>query len=374
MIPRQVKKEDKDLFKEFCMANSIKHPYVFLDRTNSDNLSQSIKCAATRDARILGVRLFRAYNFNGLHVVDKDEFDNQVACFERAFRDKDKCVELESIISQNQADINNYADVLRTSWNEKPLVEIINDFIKIRIERASYMYVFHVYQRYVENRVLDILKSSIQDSLPSLIRYHRIQEQRYAFISTRELLEIKRHNEYCDLVETYRKGEAVSEEFKEKFEKFFNLYSNLDLRRLDAASQSQSELLNKIRLDTSSLEKISHDAEEIKQKKQGLIISTYYGLRGGERHKIHDFGFLLDRMDTVLYEESWGRQAWKRLNNFAKPYFLDLEKQFKEAGVLVNGRGIADLDLNELTSGILFLEKYQGGVEYENKEIRACHC
>ena len=95
-MPKQVKKEDKDLFEEFCIENNIKQPYVFLDRTNSDNLSQSIKCAATMDAEVLGVKLFGAYNFNGLHIVDKEEFDKQVACFERAFKNKDKCIELLS--------------------------------------------------------------------------------------------------------------------------------------------------------------------------------------------------------------------------------------------------------------------------------------
>lgn len=121
---------------------------------------------------------------------------------------------------------------------------------------------------------------------------------------------------------------------------------------------SKSGLLDRIKSESSNFKKIKHNPEEIKQKKQNLYVSTLHGLKEGERHKIHDFKFLIDRMDNILYEERWGRQAWKRLNNFAKPYFLDLEKKFKDMGVLVNGNRITDLSLNELTSGILFLEKY----------------
>lgn len=355
MTPKMINTDN--MFADFCRQNKIKNPYVFLDRRKSDNLSQSVKAKSTENAEVLGIRLFKVYNYDRLHVVDRDNFNQQVEEFKTVFEDGQKCVEFENLVSDNDKKILNRSKYFIKRGNVISPKEVVSEFIDLRQERAKIKYVWEVYSKIVTEKLISFLQLSKQEGGElSLENLAYIQSQKYAFISTEEPLELAMWRHYGDLVSSYY-NDAASKDFQDKFEFFFDNFFNLDFSNLYNQPLSRVDLMEKVRKEQKSLTPLSYDIDKIKSAKKQLLVQTIYGLGEGKMYRSSEFSSLLDRMDRVVCYESWGRQAWTRLNLAVKPFFDRLESRLDENGLLKQPTRIYDLECDELITLMRLISK-----------------
>ncbi len=362
IIEELIKKKE---FKKFCKINRIKKPYIFLDRTRSDNLSQSIKTEATKNAKVLGTNLFKVYNYNRLHIVDIEELKEKSDIFKNLFKYKENGINLEEEIKKSNIKTISFSNKIASK--NKNSIKTIENFIKIRQERAVLRYVYEIFKEEITKELIEYLVPP--KNANNSEKYQFSQDQRYAFISTKKTLEVSRYNSYVELVNLYYQ-EGKSNKFKEKIDFFQENYANLNFKRVQSMPEIKEEIIEKIKYEKSPLKYIEHDAKKIKDMKKKLWINIFYSLEE-KKYKIERFGYLMDRMDQIVHEESWSRKIWTRLNLSIRPYLIEFEKELKNQRLLINGYKVTDLEIHELNKNLKII-KNNGGL-YENNKICSCN-
>jgi hypothetical protein len=334
-------------FDSFCRRSGILKPYVFLDRSRNDYLTETIKCAATQDGVVLGIDLFRVSCFYRLHIVDEDQFATTRKRFAELFEDRDACRALIEQVRSSRIECLDAAAAISAAEVGANSRSMIMKFITIRQRRARLMYIFELYQRVLTASIMEVLGIAAEriSRIPMPDRYHRFKMHRYAFMPTRQTFEVVAHNAYCDLWDLWNTEGESSARYQEAFKKFCGLYGSTDATGLTKAGDPASTVMQRLRAQPTRPTRFQFDAAEVSAAKRQLYIDTIYDFEERDRSLAVSLSGQMQLMEDVLYEESWGRPAVSRLNIAIRPHFDAIEHQLESAGLIASS--VFDLDINE---------------------------